>query len=498
MRSPVLPPRGRDTLRKPPRTPGSGLLPRSPRRVALTLALAVAVVACDAALRATELPLGTRDMLAAEPPAVSLRVGASAHLAAALHPALLGERSPLAGRLRWSRSDPSVTSATPDAVVTGVAPGTARIRVTSPVGTVSADVTVRPSSPEITTARRRPASERDRSDDPPASRSTAGIWIGRAELARLPTSGPAWANVSAEAARRCGTPDLADQSQRTNVCIMAKALVFARTGRAPYREDVVAALRSIVGSGRYRGRALALGRQLGAYVIAADLIALGQHDPALDAAFRAKLRELLTTPTTGGPSSLVECHELRPNNWGNHCGGSRAAVAVYLGDRGEVDRAARVFRGYLGDRSAYAGFVFGGPAGSRDNSWQCDERRPVGINPAGCTRGGRSVDGVLPDDQRRGGRFRWPPPRENYVYEGLQGALMQAVILSRQGYDVWNWGDRALLRAFRWLHDVAGYPAEGDDTWQPHVVNRAYGTRFPAPVPSRPGKNVGWTDWTHG
>ena len=29
--------------------------------------------------------------------------------------------------------------------------------------------------------------------------------------------------------------------------------------------------------------------------------------------------------------NLVECHEKRPNNWGNHCGASRAAVAAYLG-----------------------------------------------------------------------------------------------------------------------------------------------------------------------
>jgi len=29
-------------------------------------------------------------------------------------------------------------------------------------------------------------------------------------------------------------------------------------------------------------------------------------------------------------------------------------------------------------------------------------------------------------------------------------------------------------------------------------VNKYYGTGFPAPVPSRPGKNMGFTDYTHG
>jgi hypothetical protein len=103
----------------------------------------------------------------------------------------------------------------------------------------------------------------------------------------------------------------------------------------------------------------------------------------------------------------------------------------------------------------------------------------------------------MADDQRRGGGFRWPPPHENYVYEALQGALVQAVILDRAGYPAFDWENRALLRAFRWLHDEARYPAVGDDTWQIYLVNRYYNAHLPAPVPTRPGKNMGWTDWTH-
>jgi hypothetical protein len=104
----------------------------------------------------------------------------------------------------------------------------------------------------------------------------------------------------------------------------------------------------------------------------------------------------------------------------------------------------------------------------------------------------------MPDDQRRGGTFRWPPPKENYAYEGLQGLLVQAQILRRAGYDSFQWQDSALWRAFNWLYTQALFPATGDDSWQPHLVNRIYGSNFPAPLPSRPGKNMGWTDWTHG
>ena len=314
-----------------------------------------------------------------------------------------------------------------------------------------------------------------------------GIWIDQVSF---PTSGPAWQRLKSAADGECGVVDLADQDQGNNVCIMAKALVYARIGGPEYRTAVVSAITQIVALGTYSGRALALGRELAAYVIAADLIDLEHLDPTLDAAFRAKLRVLLTTFTADGPDNLVECHEVRPNNWGTHCGASRAAVAAYLGDTAQLDRIAQVFKGWLGDRSSYAGFDYG------DLSWQCDSGRPVGINPAGCTRDGHSLDGVLPDDQRRGGGFTWPPPRENYVWEALQGALVQAVILERAGYPAFEWQDRALLRAVRWLHDVNGYPAEGDDQWQPHIVNHYYGTTFPAPDPARAGKIVGWTDWT--
>lgn len=342
-----------------------------------------------------------------------------------------------------------------------------------------------------------PGSEPEPTDPPPAP-STSGVWISPAEIARLPMSGSAWNSMLSEANSSCGSVDLTDQEQTTNVCIMAKALVFARTGETRYRSAVISALREIVTASTYNGRALALGRELIAYVIAADLIDLRNYDPDLEASFRSELRSLRRTYTTGAASDLIDCHEKRPNNWGSHCGATRAAIAVYLGDDADLARTAQVFKGYLGDRAAYAGFAYGGSVTSPDLSWQCDPNRPVGINPVGCTRNGLSLDGVLPDDQRRGGEFTTNPPKENYVWEALQGLLAQAVILHRAGYDVWEWEDRALLRATGWLHDVVDYPAEGDDTWQPHIMNRYYGTSLPAPVPSRPGKNVGWTDWTHG
>ena len=327
---------------------------------------------------------------------------------------------------------------------------------------------------------------------PSAGPGGSGLWVSRDQLLARPTSGAAWTSLKSAADCGCGTPNLGDQEDPVNVCVMAQALVFARTGTASYRASVATALRAIAEGGTYSGRALALGRELAAYVIAADLVDLRSYDAALDSSFRSKIRSLLTTRTTGGPASLIECHEKRPNNWGTHCGASRAAVAAYLGDAGELARVAAVFKGWLGDRASYASFSYGAL------DWQCNPSAPVGINPKGCRKEGRDIDGVLSDDQRRGGGFTWPPFQENYTWEAMQGAMAQATILQRAGFDAFNWQDQALLRAARWLHEVDGYPCQGDDTWQSHLLNFYYRASFPAPVPSHPGKNVGWTDWTHG
>ena len=107
----------------------------------------------------------------------------------------------------------------------------------------------------------------------------------------------------------------------------------------------------------------------------------------------------------------------------------------------------------------------------------------------------------MPEEMRRGCAIQWPPCKTGYPWEGLQGALVQANILSRQGYDVWNWQDRALLRAVVFLDGIekqyGGWWATGDDTWVPWFVNYVYGTSYPTTT-ANIGKNMGWTDWMYG
>jgi hypothetical protein len=174
--------------------------------------------------------------------------------------------------------------------------------------------------------------------------------------------------------------------------------------------------------------------------------------------------------------------------------GSPDAAQSAFGQQ-QLERTAQVFRGWLGDRAAYAGFDYG------DLSWQADPSEPVGVNPKGSTKNGHSIDGAFPDDMRRGCAFTWPPCFTGYAWGAFEGVTVQAEILHRRGYDVWNWSDKAILRAAQYLHyldqEFGGWWAEGDDEWNPWVINRAYGTSFPAALPARAGKNMGWTDWTH-
>lgn len=315
------------------------------------------------------------------------------------------------------------------------------------------------------------------------------IFIDRSEALTLPTSGAAWRNLLDWAGESAANPDISDQNDQTDAVVMAKALVYARTGQSQYRDDVVKAVMDAMGTERGSG-ILAVARNLAAYVIAADIVGL---DDADDAEFRAWLKDVRFRVFDGsGPDlSLVTCHEERPNNFGTHCGTSRLAAALYLGDEDEVQRAATVFRGWLGDRSAYAGFNFGS-----DLSWHCDPTRPVGINPSNCSKDGRPVGGVLPDDQRRAGSYSWPPPKENYVWEALQGAVAQAYILERHGYDAFSWSDEALLRAVRWLYMDADFRAGNDDTGTVWLINDVYGANYETASTARPGKNgLGYYDW---
>lgn len=324
-----------------------------------------------------------------------------------------------------------------------------------------------------------------------------GIWVTRAEIQRLPEQGAAWDQVRRLADEPTGQPDLSNQDSEADVHVLAAALVYARTGDRALRSKAAAGVMAAIGTER-GGRTLALARGLVAYVVAADLIDLRAYDPTAArrfASWLAAVRNEELEPSSN--PTLVATHELRPNNWGTHAGASRIAADIYLGDRRDLARAAAVFKGWLGDRATYHGFDYG-----EDLSWQANPDAPVGVDPPGAARDGESLDGALPDDMRRGCSMRFPPCPTLYPWEAMEGAVEQAELLSRQGYDAWNWGDQALRRAANFLFNLHSRYGESDwgapagHAWVPWLLNARYGTHFPVTSPAQPGKGMGFTDWT--
>ena len=367
-------------------------------------------------------------------------------------------------------STPS-TSPSPSSVPTSSPPSSATSSAVSPTASPTVSPTPSPSPTSTPTSTPpAPTPTAPASPTPPAGAQ----FIGPDPTG--PTSGPAWTALKSWADKSVTSPSVDDQDDPDNVITLAKALVYARTGEASYRAQVVDALTRVQSSGI--GRALALGRELGAYVLAADYI--GYRDPA----FVAWVSRMRTVHTDSGPSSLIECHDVRANNWGTHCGASRVIADLYLGDTADLAKAVKVWRGWLGDRAAYAGFEYGD-----DTSWQTGPF--VGVNPKGAIKNGVNLDGVLPDDARRGGSCCvMGPTGQSYTWEALQGVMLASLLIP----DSQTWSDAAVCRAYAAAVKHAGAPS-GDDAWQPSVANALCGTNYAENPSAGPGKGVIGLPW---
>lgn len=313
--------------------------------------------------------------------------------------------------------------------------------------------------------------------------SSRNLWIDRDVLTSLPTTGEAWDRLADDATGSWGTADISNQDSHHDVYTLAGALYAVRMNDTGMRDRVVDAVESAVGT-EAGGRTLALGRNLTGYVLAADLVG---HDSAR---FSNWLSEVRFADLDG--RTLVSTHEDRANNWGTHAGAARIAADRFLGDSADLARSAAVFRGFLGDRSAYDDFKFGDP------EWQADESAPVPINPRGSTKDGFVVDGAIVDDIRRCEcSVTSPAPQENYQWEAVQGIVAQAELLRVAGYgDAWHWADSAIARAVDFLHVQADFPAEGDDRFVTHLIDANLGTNH-ATGNDQHGKSIGYTGWTH-
>jgi hypothetical protein len=340
---------------------------------------------------------------------------------------------------------------------------------------------------------------------PRVDAATDYLLMSRSALLARPVTGSAWAYMVDTAQQSLGPANLCDQHAIHHLRTLAAALVYARTGAANYGTKARAGVMNAIGTSVVGcdDATLALGRQLAAYVMAADFAGLSG---ANDTAFRSWL-STIRTKILGGHSiwnSLEHTHLESQNNWGAFAGASRIAASLYLGDASDVSQASRITRGFLGDRSAYAGFD--AQLSSAALSWTCtgSQSSYTPVNPA-CTRGGINVDGAVVADISRGGSLRWPPGSTGVEYqiESIQGLGLQVELLYQNGYtDAWDWSSQALKRMGA---VVTRSRASGGLGWNgtqaarqmPWLLNLRYGTNIPTAAAGL-GRAIGFSDWLYG
>lgn len=317
----------------------------------------------------------------------------------------------------------------------------------------------------------------------PAEAATTYLLMPRSELLSRPTSGAAWSALKAKADATLGAPNLCDQNSQHNIRTLANALVYARTGNATYRTRarngiMAAPATQKVGCGN---ATLALGRQLGSYVLAADLIDLAGSD---DSTFRSWLSGI-RTKTIGGHSvwtSLRITADRAPNNWGGFAQASLTAADLYLGDTTGINRDWARFRGFTGDRSA---FTFPNGADG-DHSWECGS----GWTPMQLCSG-NARHGAIAEDAERDGAY--PALSRTYQQETMQGLAFTAELLQRNGKAAWTRLQPLVTFAHRWSNWNVSTPGKHLTWW----FNVRLGAKAPT-VAATHGRIFGFTDWLYG
>jgi hypothetical protein len=326
----------------------------------------------------------------------------------------------------------------------------------------------------------------------------------------LPTSGTAWDKMRTTAYGSWSTADLKNQDNKHAIYTLAGALVYARTAdpalRSKVRNAIIAAKQSLDASAEWQtsNGVLAAGRQIGAYVISADLINLRSYDAAADNEFRAWLGPIRTTNigTHSRWKALTFTCENATGNWNTYACASRIAASIYLGDHADVQRASLIIRAFLGERSAYPADApgrngyFQHTAGYKP-SWACNDPAWLGANPY-CLKSGISIDGVLVEDASRGGECCvLQGDGIMYSWEALQGLFVSAELLYRTGSygNPYSWSNNALKRSLDFMHRSA-WSITNPAKFVPWLANARYGTSYPVAIGGN-GRIMSWGDWLY-
>jgi hypothetical protein len=295
-------------------------------------------------------------------------------------------------------------------------------------------------------------------------------------------TGTAWSALKAAADGSAGTPDLCNQDNRSHPSTtLAAALVYARTGTASYKTKAISLIEAAYPTTRVgcNNAVLSLGRQLGAYILAADYVG---YRGAGFVAFVDSIR----TKNLGGHgtwTSLKFTANDSSNNWGSFAQGSLVTADAYLNDTAALDADWKRLRGFLGDTSAY---TFRVPSmDSKKQTWVC----PGAWTPVQ-TCEGDPRDGAVAEDAWRSTAVTYPNISLTYVQESMQGLGLAAEVLSNEGYAVWPL-----------MEPVADF-ATRFGVWNASAVGQhvpwLYNARLDENAPTKPagyGRTFGYTDW---
>ena len=361
---------------------------------------------------------------------------------------------------------------------------------------------------------------------PAANAATDYMLIDSARLASLPTSGAAYSAMKKTADTAMTTMSLTTPTSTSpwlpnygdnsgvgkGAATLAAALVYARTGDARYRDFVIRVNRFVIGSEDSAStngtssadKMLATMRQIGGYVLAADLVRMdpnvtGSRSGYTSTAWKKWLGALRTKSIgSGNKSSIVVTNNNSATNWGAWASASRTAIDVYLNDTADLAAAVGRLKLYLGESTTGTPWV---KSTSYDASWVCNasgSAQFTAVNPSSC---GSGKDGIIVEDASRSAAPfpSWGKKGIDYSFHAYGAQLVAALLLDRKGYDVWNWGNRALKRIMDSLNRLGAATGNGRSTathvsWIPRHF---YGASYPT-APARASDTLGFTDWLYG
>lgn len=325
-----------------------------------------------------------------------------------------------------------------------------------------------------------------------------GVLVSQDELMSRPVSGKVWDTVLKVAKATLGTPNIADMNSSHDLRTVGCALAAVRLNDIGLKKKATDSLVRAIGT-EDNIRWLEIGRNLGGYVVTADLLNI-TSGPVYDW-LKSFMTRKLPDNNGAGLDTIKENAWSSGSNASAQMGWVHAALSVYLGDRDSLDWGWTAFRRYCGDRTSTW------KMNSNNDAWQAIPNDVVGIQNVGAKSvDGINIDGAISNDMWRSN----PKPVANLVWKdfghypwvGLNGAVLAAEIFYRQGYPAYEVGDKALLRAAAYLYQLSlkdvGWYEPGTRKDAKYLLNTRYGIHYPLTLPVGSNGLVGFTDYIIG